>query len=99
VEISRALASKPKLMIMDEPAAGLNSFEVKELSKLIVRIRDGGVSILIIEHNMDLVMEVSDEIVVMNFGKKIAEGRPGEVQTNEDVLRAYLGERIDLAAN
>lgn len=99
VEISRAMALKPRLLIMDEPAAGLNSFEVSELSRLIMRIREKGISILIIEHNMDLIMNLSDEIVVMDFGKKIAEGKPGEIQRNEDVIRTYLGGEIELAAN
>jgi branched-chain amino acid transport system ATP-binding protein len=97
VEIARAMASNPKLLIMDEPAAGLNSFEVKELSELIMRIRNNGITILIVEHNMDLVMNLSDEILVMNLGKKLAEDSPAEIQRDKEVIRAYLGEEIDFA--
>jgi branched-chain amino acid transport system ATP-binding protein len=97
VEIARAIASNPKLLIMDEPAAGLNSFEAKELSELIMKIRNNGITVLIIEHNMDLVMNLSDEILVMNLGKKLAEGSPAEIQRNKEVIRAYLGEEIGFA--
>jgi branched-chain amino acid transport system ATP-binding protein len=97
VEIARAIASKPNLLIMDEPAAGLNSFEVEQLGKLIMRIRGSGITVLIVEHNMDLVMNLSDEVLVMDFGQKIAEGKPADIQRNEEVIRAYLGEKIDFA--
>lgn len=97
VEIARAISSNPKLLIMDEPAAGLNSFEAEELRELIMKIRNNGITILIIEHNMDLVMNLSDEILVMNLGKKLAEGSPAEIQRNKEVIRAYLGEEIGFA--
>jgi branched-chain amino acid transport system ATP-binding protein len=92
VELARALATEPKLLLLDEPAGGLNHDEVEELGSLIRRIRDErGVTVLLVEHHMALVMSVSDRVVVLNFGKKIAEGSPEEVQRNPDVVHAYLG--------
>ncbi len=91
VEISRALAQRPTLLLMDEPAAGLNTYETRTLAITIRAIRDGGVTTVLVEHDMDLVMDVCDRIVVLNFGEKIAEGRPAEVRTNQRVLDAYLG--------
>jgi branched-chain amino acid transport system ATP-binding protein len=92
VELARALASKPKLLLLDEPAAGLNMRETVELGKLIRRIRDTGVTVLLVEHDMGLVMGISDEIVVLCQGQKIAEGDPLAIQKNPEVVRAYLGD-------
>jgi branched-chain amino acid transport system ATP-binding protein len=92
VEFARALACEPKLLLLDEPASGLNIHETRELSKLIAGIRDLGVTILIVEHDMTLVMDISDEIAVLNFGQKIAEGTPAEIQRNPQVIQIYLGE-------
>ncbi len=92
LEIGRALACEPKLLLLDEPAAGLNMRETAEMAKLITRIRDTGVTILLVEHDMSLVMNISDEIVVLSYGQKIADDKPLAIQRNEEVIKVYLGE-------
>lgn len=93
LEIARAVATEPFLLLLDEPAAGMNPQETKELEELIVQIRDEeGISLLIIEHDMKLVMSLSERIFVMDYGEKIAQGTPGEIRENPLVIKAYLGE-------
>jgi len=92
LEIARAMAVEPKLLLMDEPAAGLNSRETSELAELIRRIRDLGVTVGLVEHDMDLVMDICDSLVVLNLGTMLAEGTPREIQDNQAVVTAYLGE-------
>jgi branched-chain amino acid transport system ATP-binding protein len=91
LEIARALATEPKLLCLDEPAAGFNASEKASLMDLIRKIRDDGYTVLLIEHDMRLVMGVTDRIVVLEFGRKIAEGLPSEIRENPAVIAAYLG--------
>jgi branched-chain amino acid transport system ATP-binding protein len=91
LEIARALATEPRLLLLDEPAAGMTPTEIQDANRLIMRIRDRGVTVLLTEHHMSLVMQVSDRITVLNYGRKIAEGSPETVRRDAEVLAAYLG--------
>jgi len=92
LEIARAMALEPRIILMDEPAAGLNNRETGELASLIRKIRDSGVTVVLVEHDMELVMDVCESILVLNLGRSLAEGTPREIQENKAVIAAYLGE-------
>jgi branched-chain amino acid transport system ATP-binding protein len=96
LEMARALATRPRLLLLDEPAAGMNPRETEELDATITRVRDRGTTIILVEHDMRLVMGISDRITVLNFGTKIGEGMPTEIQRNPAVIEAYLGEDVQL---
>ena len=91
VEIARALCVDPLLLLLDEPAAGLRHMEKQRLAALLRQLRDGGMSVLLVEHDMGFVMDLADRVVVLDFGTKIAEGTPSAIKTNPDVIKAYLG--------
>ena len=95
VELARALVARPKLLILDEPAAGLNDQESAALNRTILDVRDEGISVLLVEHDMNVVMNVTDSIVCINFGRKIAEGRPEQIRAHPEVIEAYLGKDED----
>ena len=95
VEFARALAMEPVILMLDEPAAGLNMRETAELAELIVRIKDRGITVLIVEHDMSLVMNICDELLVLDRGKKLVEGKPLDIQKNPEVIKVYLGDDDD----
>jgi branched-chain amino acid transport system ATP-binding protein len=95
LEIARAIVASPHLLLLDEPAAGLNATESAYVTGLITQLRDGGTTILLVEHHMDVVMSACDEITVLNYGRKLAHGAPAEVQNNTAVIEAYLGRSMD----
>lgn len=91
LEIARALAAQPRLLLLDEPAAGLNAVETAEIDELIQKVASSGVTVVLVEHDMKLVMNISQHILVLDYGKKLAEGAPREIRSNPDVIAAYLG--------
>lgn len=96
LEIIRAFATKPKLIMLDEPMAGLNSSEIKKALNIILKLRDSGITVMIIEHIMEVIMNISDRVIVMVAGKKLTEGLPNEVCMNEQVIKAYLGDQFNV---
>ncbi|MCX8108025.1 MAG: ABC transporter ATP-binding protein, partial [Verrucomicrobiae bacterium] len=99
VELARALATKPRLLLLDEPASGLNTKETDNLADRLLQIRDRGITLLMVEHDMSLVMDIADEVLVLDFGVKIAEGPPSRVRTDPKVIAVYLGEKNDPASD
>ena len=97
LEVARALATDPQLLLLDEPAAGLNETEILRITEIIRKIRESGITVLLVEHHMDLVMNISDEIVVLNYGEKVVEGTPEEVKGDQRVIDAYLGVEMEYA--
>jgi len=93
LEIARALATKPKLLLLDEMMCGLNPVEIENAVKLVMQIRDSGITLIVVEHVMKVIMEISDRVIVLNTGEKIADGTPQDVAGNNDVIKAYLGEK------
>jgi len=91
LEIARALAARPRLLLLDEPAAGLNATESREIDEVIKKVAATGVTVVLVEHDMKMVMGISDHILVLNYGRKLAEGTPAEIRANADVVAAYLG--------
>jgi branched-chain amino acid transport system ATP-binding protein len=94
LEVARALATSPKLLLLDEPASGLDERESEQLGKLLKQLRDRGITVLVVEHDMTLVMGVCDEVYVLDLGVNIASGKPDHVRTHPDVIRAYLGAQV-----
>ena len=97
LEVARALATDPQLILLDEPAAGQNKTEMLRMAEIIRKIRESGITVLLVEHHIDLVMNISDEIMVLNYGEKVAEGTPEEVKRDENVIDVYFGVEIEYA--
>ncbi|HLE80902.1 MAG TPA: ABC transporter ATP-binding protein, partial [Dehalococcoidia bacterium] len=94
LEVARALATEPELILLDEPAGGLSTHDIEGLARQILAIRDSGVTVLLVEHRMELVMGIADWVIVLNYGEKMAEGPPAQIQSDERVIAAYLGDEL-----